>query len=259
MTNATADKLIALPGAMLSMREADLMLGGSDKVLEIPVPSFLIEHRNGLVLFDTGCNPRVAVEPEAYWGPLAKLLNVRMSPEMAVDRQIRAHGYDPADVKFVVVSHLHLDHAGGLALFPHAKFFVVKGELPYAYWPDRRARLAFILEDLLPTRRFDWNEVTEDTDLMGDGSLQMLKTAGHTPGECSLFVRLKQDGPIVLTGDTIHIRAQLETLKGMATDYDLEQAGESIRRLKRIQDLGEARLWVSHDPDDWASYPHLMK
>jgi N-acyl homoserine lactone hydrolase len=259
MPYATANKLVALPGAMLSMREADLMLGGSDRMLEIPVPSFLIEHPQGLVLFDTGCNPRVAVEPEAYWGRLAKLLNVRMTPDQAVDAQLRAHGYDPADVKFVVVSHLHLDHAGGLALFPHAKFFVMKGELPYAYWPDRRVRRSFILEDLLPTRRFDWNELTEDTDLFGDGSLQMLKTAGHTPGECSLFVRLKRDGPIVLTGDTIHIRAQLDSLKGTATDYDLAQAGESIRRLKQIQDLGEARLWVSHDPGDWANYPHLME
>jgi N-acyl homoserine lactone hydrolase len=259
MPYATANKLVALPGAMLSMREADLMLAGSDRMLEIPVPSFLIEHPQGLVLFDTGCNPRVAVEPEAYWGPLAKLLNVRMTPDLAVDAQLRAHGYDPADVKFVVVSHLHLDHAGGLALFPQAKFFVMKGELPYAYWPDRRVRRSFILEDLLPTRRFDWSELTEDTDLLGDGSLQMLKTAGHTPGECSLFVRLKRDGPIVLTGDTIHIRPQLDSLQGTATDYDLAQASESICRLKQIQDLGEARLWVSHDPDDWASYPHLME
>lgn len=259
MAYGTANKLVALPGATLSMKESDLMIDGSDRMLEIPVPSFLIEHPSGLVLFDTGCNPRVAVDPEAYWGPIAKFLNVRFSPDLVVDAQLRAHGYNPADVKYVVVSHLHLDHAGGLALFPQAKFFVMKGEIPYAYWPDRRTRAAFILEDLLPTRRFDWTELTEDTDLFGDGSLQMLKTAGHTPGECSLFIRLKKDGPIVLTGDTIHIRSQLNTLKGMAVDYDLEQASESIRRLKRIEDLGEARLWVSHDPDDWATYPHVIE
>jgi N-acyl homoserine lactone hydrolase len=259
MPNAFANRLIALPGAMLSMRECDLMVGGSEKMIEIPVPSFLIEHPKSLVLFDTGCNPRVAVDPVAYWGRVASLLNVRFSPDLVVDAQVRAHGYKPEDVKYVVVSHLHLDHAGGLALFPHAKFFVMKGELPYAYWPDRHARGAFILDDLLPTRRFDWIELTEDTDLFGDGSMQMLKTAGHTPGESSLFIRLKKDGPIILTGDTLHLRGQLATLTGSPVDSDQKQASESVQRLKRIQDLGEARLWVSHDPDDWRNYPHVME
>jgi N-acyl homoserine lactone hydrolase len=259
MTQATAHKLIALPGAMLSMRESDLMIGGADTMFEIPVPSFLIEHPKGLVLFDTGCNPRVADDPDGYWGPLAKLLNVRFTRELAVDAQIRAAGYKPADVKHVVVSHLHLDHAGGLALFPEAKFFIMKGELPHAYWPERRSRAAFILDDILPTRRFDWTELTEDTDLLGDGSLTMLRTPGHTPGESSLIVRLRKEGPILLTGDTLHIRAQLKTLEAMPAFYDRAQASESIRRVKRIQDAGEARLWVGHDPGDWARYPRVME
>lgn len=130
MANATVNRLVALAGATLSMRESDLMIGGSEQILEIPAPSFLIEHSNGLVLFDSGCNPRVAEDAEAYWGPMAKYFKVRFSRELVVDAQIRAHGYNPADVRYVVVSHLHLDHAGGLALFPQAKFFVMKGEIP---------------------------------------------------------------------------------------------------------------------------------
>jgi metal-dependent hydrolase (beta-lactamase superfamily II) len=60
MSQAYANKMIALPGAILKMRERDLMRGGSEAMLEIPVPSFLVEHQQGLVLFDTGVNPRVA-------------------------------------------------------------------------------------------------------------------------------------------------------------------------------------------------------
>lgn len=259
MENGCVNKMVALPGAMLSMKESDLMLGGGEVMVDIPAPSFLIEHRHGLVLFDTGVNPRVAEDPEAYWGRAAKFLNVRFTKDLAVDSQVRAHGYKPEDVKYVVVSHLHLDHAGGISLFPDATFFVIRGELAHAYWPERRLRHAFILGDILPTRGFKWEEFTSDTDLFGDGSLQMLRTTGHTPGECSLFVRFRHSEPVVLTGDTIHIRPQLKTLTPMPTDYDPNDAVESIKRLKRIEDLGLARLWVSHDPDDWKKYPHRME
>src|SRR5208282_319188 len=53
MAEATAKKLIALEGATFSMKEKQLMMGGSDEVIDIPVPTFLVEHAKGLVLFDT--------------------------------------------------------------------------------------------------------------------------------------------------------------------------------------------------------------
>jgi N-acyl homoserine lactone hydrolase len=259
MANATAKKLIALEGATFTMKEKHLMMGGSDALIDIPVPTFLVEHDQGLVLFDTGCAPEVASDPEGYWGPAAKFLrNIRYSKEQVVDQQVKLHGYQPADVKYVVVSHLHLDHSGGMKLFPNAQFLVMKGELPYAYWPDRRARNGFILNDLLPTRGFDWKEFEGDTDLFGDGSLMMLKTAGHTPGECSLKVRLK-DFSIVLTGDTVHIRPQLVTLAAMDSDYDTAEASASIKRLRDLESSGEAQLWVSHAPEDWANFSHVME
>lgn len=258
MKQTEVDKLVAMPGATVSMKESELMVGGGDRMIELPVPTFLIEHPKGLVLFDTGCNPQVAVDAEGYWGRIADYLHVRFSPEFVVDRQLRQHGYRPEDVRYVVVSHLHLDHAGGLALFPNARFLIMKGELNYAYWPEKRHRAAFKINDLMPTRRFDWVELEDDTDLFGDGSLQMLKTPGHTPGEASLFVRIKGHQPILLTGDALHIRAQLSTLAPSEGDYDRKLAAESIARIKQIHDLGEARVWVMHDPEDWATYPHVI-
>ncbi|MGH8013745.1 MAG: N-acyl homoserine lactonase family protein [Candidatus Binataceae bacterium] len=259
MSEATANKLIALTGATFTMKESQLMMGGREIDIDIPIPSFLIEHPKGLVLFDTGCNPEVINNAEAYWGRATKFLrNIRFNRDQVVDQQVKLHGYKPTDVKFVVVSHLHLDHSGGLALFPNAQFLVMEGELPYAYWPKRQARNAFILNDLLPTRGFDWKELPGDTDIFGDGSLKMLKTAGHTPGECSLQVRLKSGG-VILTGDTIHVRPQLETLAAMDSDFDIPQASASIKRLKELQQSGEAKLWISHAPEDWEEFPHEME
>src|SRR5260370_3575943 len=195
------------------------MMGGGDVGIDSPIPSSLVERAKGLVLFDTEGNPQVVVDPEGYWGRATKFLkNIRFTREQVVDEQVKLHGYKPSDVKYVVASHLHLDHSGGLALFPQAQFLIMKGELPYAYWPDRKARNGFILNDLLPTRAFDWKELTGDTDIFGDGSLTVLKTTGHTPRECSLLVRLKNES-IVLTGATTHARPPLASLPTMHTDY----------------------------------------
>ena len=71
-------------------------------------------------------------------------------------------------------------------------------------------------------------------------------------------MRLKNES-VVLTGDTIHIRPQLETLAAMDSDYDIAEASASIRRLRDMRDQGEARLWISHAPEDWIEYPHVME
>ncbi|MBF6568971.1 MAG: N-acyl homoserine lactonase family protein [Candidatus Binataceae bacterium] len=259
MTKGSANRLVAMPGATVSMRESELMVGGGDRLIEMPVPTYVIEHPKGLVLFDSGCNPSVATDPQGYWGHIADYLHVRFTPELVVDAQLRQHGYRPEDIRYVVVSHLHLDHAGGLALFPNARFFIMRGELNYAYWPEKRHRAAFKINDLMPTRRFDWIELEGDTDLFDDGSLLMMKTPGHTPGESSLLVRVRDHQPIVLTGDTLHLRGQFNHLAPSETDFDRVAASASVARLKDLRDRGEARVWVMHDPEDWATYPHVIE
>jgi N-acyl homoserine lactone hydrolase len=86
----------------------------------------------------------------------------------------------------------------------------------------------------------------------------MLKTPGHTPGECSLAVRLKSQ-TVVLTGDTLHTRSQLQTLAPLSGDYDPAQATESIKRLAAMERGGQARLWINHDAGDWSNYPHELQ
>jgi glyoxylase-like metal-dependent hydrolase (beta-lactamase superfamily II) len=64
---------------------------------------------------------------------------------------------------------------------------------------------------------------------------------------------------VILTGDTLHTRAQLQTLEPLAGDYDPQQASESIKRLAAMERSGEVRLWINHDAGDWASYPHTLE
>jgi glyoxylase-like metal-dependent hydrolase (beta-lactamase superfamily II) len=254
MANGTAKRMWALPNAELTVPQSLLMHGGTNDLVTVPCPAYLVEHQKGLVLFDTGCHPKVSDDP-SYWGPMGAALQCKYPKEMLLDRQIQGLGYKMDDIKYVVISHLHLDHTGYMHAFPKAKFLIMANELRYAYWPDPDRRAAFIFDDIVPTRNFDWIELDSDLDMFDDGSLTMLKTPGHTPGECSLYVRLP-NRKILLVGDTIHLRAQLDTGATMPLDTDPTQAALSIQRVKALRDLHEATVWISHDPEDWTELPH---
>jgi N-acyl homoserine lactone hydrolase len=258
MADGKAKKMWALPGAVLTAPASLLMHGGDATLLDLPCPSFLIEHPKGLVLFDTGCNPKVIDDAIGYWGAFAEHLPLKWSKSDTLDKQIQGVGYKASDVKYVILSHSHLDHSGGLTYFPKARFLVGANELRYAYWPDPDRRWAFILDDFIPTRAYDWLELDSDLDLFGDGALQFLYTPGHTPGECSLMVNLP-NRKFLLTGDTVHLRAAIDQEATMPIDTDPIQAMKSLKRIKAIRDLQGATVWITHDPDDWKEHPHRVE
>lgn len=257
MAQASARKLWALPGASLTVPASLLMLGADDTPIKIPAPAFLIEHPKGLLLFDTGCNSKVIDDPAGYWGPIAGSTPIEWSKNDTLDKQIDRVGYKIGDIKYVVLSHAHLDHAGGLSYFPQAKFIVGAGELRYAYWPDFDRRWAFIMDDFIETRGYDWVELGQDQDLFGDGAIKFLFTPGHTPGECSLLVNLP-NRRIILTGDTAHRRTAFDQQIAMPWSVNHAQAIQSLKRVKALRDLAGAEVWISHDPDDWKEYPHQL-
>jgi N-acyl homoserine lactone hydrolase len=80
---------------------------------------FLIEHPEGLVVFETGLHPALAVDPKAHWGARATERKPRMRPEQFIERQLDRIGVAPKDVRSVVLSCLLPDHAGGMQAFPH--------------------------------------------------------------------------------------------------------------------------------------------
>lgn len=78
------------------------------------------------MLFDTGLAPQAATDPEAVDGELAQHFNLSFGVDLTLQAQL---GYKLSDVKYVVASHTHFDHTGGLYLFPHAQFYVGEGDI----------------------------------------------------------------------------------------------------------------------------------
>jgi glyoxylase-like metal-dependent hydrolase (beta-lactamase superfamily II) len=254
----TAKRLWALDSPTFTVEAHTLMYGLTGK-LTIPMPAYLIEHPRGLVLFDTGLVPAAIDDPHAVYGELAELTNISAQPHQRLDRQIEALGYKLSDVTHVIASHAHFDHSGGLYLFPQAKFYAGQGEMQFAYWPAQIGAGFFRLADLDATRGFNWHEIPGmDVDLFGDGSLVILFTPGHTPGELSLLVRLASRN-FILTGDTVHLRAALESEIHFPVDADTAAAVQSLRRLKLLRDSADATVWITHDPEDWAELQHAPR
>jgi glyoxylase-like metal-dependent hydrolase (beta-lactamase superfamily II) len=214
---------------------------------------FLIEHREGWVLFETGLHTALAVDPEHHWGARARERKPRMRPEQSVDQQLTRVGVRPGDVGHVVLSCLLPDHAGGMQAFPNAKFVVQFQELQDAWWPDRRYITSYDFNELLPTRGFDyWELHDEDLDLFGDGAIRILSCPAHTRGEQALVVRLANTGTLVLPAGVIPQRINLERNIMTGTPRVAPvTVWASMTRLRRIIEQERATVIFHHDAEQW--------
>jgi N-acyl homoserine lactone hydrolase len=231
--------------------------------LQLPVPAFLVEHPSaGALLVDTGLHPSVVDGMEANMGGWASLLpRVRMEREQALASQLEARGIAPTDVRTVVMTHLHVEHASGISEFPAATFVVDRREWAAASsggW--RHGYHARQFDHAFDWRTIDYDAPSIDSfasfgqsfDLFGDGSVRLLSTPGHTPGHQSVLLRLGEREAL-LTGDAAPTRA---TLRDGALPLVLDDEhrfrrsrGELAHYLRLTPD---ALVIPGHDAAAWA-------
>jgi glyoxylase-like metal-dependent hydrolase (beta-lactamase superfamily II) len=229
-------------------------LEGEDGQLRVPVPVFLIEHPQGLALFDTGLHPQTQTDPGARLGGVSRIFLVEFHAGEEVSARLRALGFDPARVRYLINSHLHFDHTGGNAEIPNARLVIQRREWEAGHDADQIARQFYAPHDY--DHGHDTLLVDGEHDLFGDGRVVCLPTHGHTPGHQSLRLRL-DGGEVVLSADACYLRRTLEALHLPAVVSDREQMLASLRRLQTLRAAG-ARIIFGHDPDDWASVPAVL-
>jgi len=216
--------------------------------ITIPLSMFFIDHPKGLVVFDTGLNMDNL--------PEAMKKDVQYTPDQRIDRQMARLGYRPEDVKYVILSHMHVDHVGGMAFFPDATFIVRKEELRMAWWPESYEGGYFFL-DYKDTRGYKYIQPRDDeeVDVFFDGSLVLVDTRGHSRGHQSLIVNLQKSGRIVLAGDAVQVGENLTKgyLPGIC--WNSEMAVRSIEKLQHMQKEG-MQIILGHDPE---SFGHLKR
>jgi glyoxylase-like metal-dependent hydrolase (beta-lactamase superfamily II) len=226
-------------------------LAGVDGEIRVPVPSFLIDHPNGPVLFDTGLHPHLQTDPRARLGVLASIFGVEFQGGEEVSGRLQAIGVDPARVRYLINSHLHFDHTGGNAEIPNARLVVQRREWEAGNNDDQIRKQFYNPKDY--QLGHDVLIVDGEHDLFGDGRVVCVPTYGHTPGHQSLRLRLDQ-GTVVLSADACYLRRTLEDMHLPAVVDDEDEMRRSLQRLRALRDAG-ARIVYGHDPEDWATVP----
>jgi glyoxylase-like metal-dependent hydrolase (beta-lactamase superfamily II) len=108
------------------MDRAEMLDGAPPGPVRLVVPTFLIEHDDGLVLVDTGLAPEAARDPIATYGEVGS--QVSCTTDLTVDSRLHPLGFAASDVSHVIVTHVHFDHTGGLRLFPDAALLLGEGD-----------------------------------------------------------------------------------------------------------------------------------
>jgi glyoxylase-like metal-dependent hydrolase (beta-lactamase superfamily II) len=117
-------KLYAFECGRLEIPHGFLLEGAKGKIT-VPIPSYLIVHPKGRVLFDSGLNVATQTDSEAYITSAGMRFNkFHFTPGEEISARLEAVDVAPEDIDLVVNSHLHYDHAGGNALLPNADILV---------------------------------------------------------------------------------------------------------------------------------------
>jgi N-acyl homoserine lactone hydrolase len=206
--------------------------------IRFPVPAYLIETDNERILIDAGLHPGAVADPAAFYGPAAGMFELEQ--EQSVAEQI-----DMDTLTRIVLTHLHFDHAGALALLPPSVPLVIqRREWEAAH--DRAAvkRNFFYPRDYAAAEDRELVLVDGDHDLLGDGSVELLLTPGHTPGHQSVRVGEK----LVIGADVGHFAVTLDDHRFPSFADDFAAQAGSAERLRALRDTG-VRVLPGHDPD----------
>jgi len=231
--------------------------------VEVPINVFVLEHPEGLILFDAGVDTAVLTNPNYVTSAvirffMRRLFRLRLRPDETLTNKLAGLGFNAADVCKVVVSHLHFDHVGGIGEVPQADLLVSYNE--WAQLSGPHPERDFIFRDHVQRPDSRWQLVdfghTDDPllspfggcyDVMNDGSLILLPTPGHTPGSISMLARIKGRAPVLLIGDLAYAGELLmkDQLPDTGDKAQLLASYAKVRVLK--QRLPELILLPSHD------------
>jgi glyoxylase-like metal-dependent hydrolase (beta-lactamase superfamily II) len=234
-------KLYVFDCGLLSLDSVEIFNLAEDDthVRELFVPCYLIEHDEGRMLWDGGL-PLTYAEAE---GPTA-IDGGSVSYDRSVVEQLADMGIAPGDIDVVAYSHLHWDHAGTANTFIESEILMQKAE-----WEAAMGVGGEFVDTSLFDKLVDASVtfVEGDHDVFGDGSVRMIFTPGHTPGHQTLLISLQNTGPLMLSGDLYHFRANRRLRRPPNFNVDGAQTLESMDRLEEVLEETGATLWIEHD------------
>jgi N-acyl homoserine lactone hydrolase len=225
---------------------------------DLVTPCFLIAHPKGTILWDTGMVPDRLVRPGGNATIVGNTTNwtadqVFNKPEdtigptivfRSLKDQLAEIGYRPADITYLVLSHGHIDHVANANDYASSTWIVQKTERDFMFSDSLRKAPWFGNYDKLEHAKTI--ELDGDYDVFGDNTVVIKSTPGHTPGHQSLFLALKNTGPILISGDLYHYEAGRELNIVPPGRDNVEQTKASRARMEQFMAETHAKLWIQH-------------
>jgi len=253
-------KLMERPGGRFEQLKLGQALITGRPENRVPCPAFLIQHPSaGPIVVDTGLHPSVASDPSENFGRLgARISSPHLEPGTDVPAQLRARGIKPSDVKTLIMTHLHFDHASAISEFENSTVIVSDSEWEAATTDSRPA-----LRGYRPAHydyAFDYRTIDYDRagitsyatfgrsfDLFGDGSVRLIYTPGHSAGHQSVMAHLS-DRDFLIGGDAIYTAAQLDDAPLPPAPVDEHRFRRSLQEIKLFRrEFPAAIITPGHD------------
>lgn len=222
----------------------------------LPTYAWAIEHRDGVIVVDTGQSTYLLEEVRRSLHPYIRSCALfEMAPELEIGPQLKAIGIGPADVTQVVLTHMHIDHDAGLSAFPKSRVRVAPGEIASA------RGLRGMITGHLPGRWPSWFDpgALELSDgpygpfkasrrLVEDGSITAVATPGHTANHISVVV---EDGDLTvfLAGDTSYSEALMLAGKVDGVSPDAARSAQTLSNIRRFAAERPLIYLPTHDPE----------
>jgi N-acyl homoserine lactone hydrolase len=203
------------------------------------VTCYLVVHPKGMLIYDTGLNDRLVGRP-LYENVTDGYAQIKFN---TLRGQLADIGVTPSKIDYLVLSHYHWDHIGNADDFAGSTWLVYKGDHDQMFSPAARAYPWFSEYSALEKSKTVL--LSGDHDVFGDGTVVVLATPGHTEGHCSLLVRLKNTGPVVLSGDLYHYTEERD-LKRMPDEEKTTGTVESRQKVEELLRRTGAQLWIGH-------------
>jgi len=220
------------------------------KPLEVIVPCFLIRHPKGDLIWDTGLPEIIATLPNGL-----NAGGVHTTVARSLTAQLADLGLKPQDIGYLSISHSHIDHTGGVALFSKAVWIIDERERDViakgAAGPVLAKTLAAAATRVIPG--------DADADVFGDGSVTIVQAPGHTPGHAVLLVKLAHAGPVLISGDLWQTSDARRDRLIPRNNTDRAQTLVSMDKVEALITKTHARVVREHVMEDFRSLPAFPK
>ncbi|CAG7619474.1 N-acyl homoserine lactonase family protein [Leucobacter soli] len=203
----------------------------------------LIEHPGGLILWDTASSREWETEWEGT-GLKEVIPYDQVAEEQYLDSRLKQIGFELEQIDTVVLSHLHMDHAGNAKLFDRdgTRFIVNQAELDGAMGFDGFFQGGHIKNDY---QHIDFETVTGDVELIP--GVKLLEVPGHSFGQMALQVDLPKDGTMIFTSDAVYLEETIEQRHWGSVVWDNRAWLNSLDKILKIRDETDATLVFGHD------------